>query len=105
MQSVAHRNSPEVHMKRMVLGTSASLVLLIGASACRPRPAAVDGTSASAANRVATMFTDTALFRRLCVEADSGISPEQGRCTPRDQGLQLIRLIPRPEPQRRMPPQ
>jgi hypothetical protein len=34
----------------------------------------------------ATIFTDTALFRRVCAEADSGLTPATARrCTPRDQ--------------------
>src|SRR5687767_2434431 len=40
----------------------------------------------------ATVFTDTALFRRVCAEADSGLNARTaGKCTPRDQSR-------RPEP-------
>ncbi|MDP1858579.1 MAG: hypothetical protein Q8K82_07910 [Gemmatimonadaceae bacterium] len=34
-----------------------------------------------------TVFTDTALFRQNCTEADSGLSARAGRCTPRDQSV------------------
>jgi hypothetical protein len=36
-----------------------------------------------------TVFTDTALFRRVCLEADSGLTPSGARCTPRDQGVRV----------------
>jgi hypothetical protein len=36
-----------------------------------------------------TIFTDTALFRRTCIEADSGLTPAARRCTPRDQGVRV----------------
>jgi hypothetical protein len=36
----------------------------------------------------ARVFADTALFRQVCMEADSGLTPTTaGRCTPRDQRL------------------
>jgi hypothetical protein len=36
-----------------------------------------------------TIFTDTALFRRTCMEADSGLTPAARRCTPRDQRVRV----------------
>lgn len=33
-----------------------------------------------------TVFSDTALYRAQCVEADSGLTAASGRCTLRDQG-------------------
>jgi hypothetical protein len=50
------------------------------------RPAAESPPAAAGAAAGGTVFTDTALFRRTCVEADSGLTPAVGRCTPRDQG-------------------
>ena len=45
-----------------------------------------------------TVFTDTALFRQHCVEADSGLTAKTaGKCTPRDQG---VILRPRDVPRR-----
>jgi quercetin dioxygenase-like cupin family protein len=34
-----------------------------------------------------TIFTDTALYQQVCTQADSGLTPAAGRCTPRDQGV------------------
>ena len=46
----------------------------------------------------ATVFTDTALFRRVCAEADSGLTPATARrCTPRDQS---VRMLPSDTPRR-----
>jgi hypothetical protein len=36
-----------------------------------------------------TVFTDSALFRRVCTQADSGLAPAVGRCTLRDQGVHV----------------
>jgi hypothetical protein len=41
-----------------------------------------------------TVFTDSALFRVMCVEADSGLTARGRRCTPRDQSLLLFRRKP-----------
>ena len=41
----------------------------------------------TAKGAVRTVFTDTALFRQNCTEADSGLSARAGRCTPRDQSV------------------
>lgn len=56
------------------------------AAACAPRPATPRPERAAAARGAATgVFADTALFRRVCIEADSGLTPAARRCTPRDQ--------------------
>lgn len=39
----------------------------------------------------ATVFQDTALFRELCTQADSGLAPSVGRCTLRDQRREIVR--------------
>jgi hypothetical protein len=36
-----------------------------------------------------TIFTDTTVFRRICIEADSGLTPAARRCTPRDQRVRV----------------
>lgn len=36
-----------------------------------------------------SVFTDSALFRRVCIQADSGLTPAAGRCTPRDQSVRI----------------
>ncbi len=47
-------------------------------------------------DNLANVFTDTALFRKVCAEADSGLTAKTaGKCTPRDQSR---RLGPRPRP-------
>ena len=52
------------------------------AKAISPVPSAETATGAAR-----TVFTDTALFRQNCTEADSGLSARAGRCTPRDQSV------------------
>ena len=49
---------------------------------------------AGSSTGIRTVFTDTALFRERCAEADSGLTPKVGRCTPRDQGIRIAQ--PRP---------
>jgi len=75
-----------------------ALLTLLTAAACAPRPAAPHpdrGAVAAHANAVtpaggaATVFTDTALFRRVCLQADSGLTPAARRCTPRDQRVEV----------------
>jgi hypothetical protein len=46
-------------------------------------------TARSSATPPATVFTDTALFRRVCAQADSGLTIAVRRCTPRDPGLRV----------------
>jgi hypothetical protein len=76
------------------------------AGCARKAPPAADSAAGRAAPASAaagaTIFTDTALFRRVCAEADSGLTPATARrCTPRDQGL---RMLPLPsDTQRRVP--
>ena len=56
--------------------------------ACTRPQAPPRAQRAAAAER--TVFTDTALFRRICAEADSGVTATAGRCTPRDQRARPI---------------
>ena len=66
------------------------VVLTTSFAACaRSAPSSVPARPqvTSAANR--TVFNDSALFRRICMEADSGLTPTVGRCTPRDQGVRI----------------
>jgi mannose-6-phosphate isomerase-like protein (cupin superfamily) len=44
-------------------------------------------SSTSSAETGRSIFTDTALYRQVCAQADSGVTPAAGRCTPRDQGV------------------
>ena len=55
------------------------------AVACGPRSAPVGDGGPRPDPRERTVFSDTALYRDRCVEADSGLTPSSGRCTPRDQ--------------------
>ena len=72
------------------LRTSGMGILLLVLAACVPSghsgTVPIGGGSGSAAR---TVFTDTALFRERCVEADSGLTPKIGRCTLRDQGIRI----------------
>ena len=68
------------------------IALALGASDCaRTSQSGAAAGARDSAVHDRTVFTDTALFRRLCVEADSGLSPAIGRCTPRDQSRLPIR--------------
>ena len=58
-----------------------------------PSPAPSARGTATAAR--ATIFTDTALFALHCMQADSGLTPAVGRCTPRDQ-RQPFRVLTSP---------
>jgi len=77
-------------MRRSLRGRGALLPLaLVGvpfALGCGPHrsPARTRATPIAAAER--TVFSDTALYRAQCVEADSGLTAASGRCTLRDQG-------------------
>lgn len=71
-----------------------SLTVAFSVSACARTPTRDNAVGslppAKAASPVAkTVFTDSAMFRQLCTEADSGITLHAGRCTPRDQSLKL----------------
>jgi len=61
------------------------------AGCARHHPPSAVGTSEVSAMGAHTVFTDTAMFRRICTQADSGSTPAIGRCTPRDQGLRIQR--------------
>jgi hypothetical protein len=64
--------------------------------ACSPRrPSATEvGRPGQVGNR--TVFTDTMLYREICAEADSGLTPASGRCTPRDQSVLRRPVTKRP---------
>jgi hypothetical protein len=68
--------------------TVSGIALLAG---CRPQRASAGDGGQPPAAREATVFTDTALYRQLCAEADSGLTPDSRRCTPRDQSRLLVR--------------
>jgi hypothetical protein len=57
-----------------------------------------DGAEAGRPATSASVFTDSALFREHCLEADSGHTVAVRRCTPRDQGH-----APRRPPERDAP--
>ncbi len=67
---------------------------VLTAMACVPsgQSGAVPVAGSSTGGR--TVFTDTALFRERCAEADSGLTPKVGRCTPRDQGIRIAQPKP-----------
>ena len=69
------------------------VVLAVAALAgcARPKPPSAVGVREASATGTHTVFTDTAMFRRVCTQADSGLTPAIGRCTPRDQGLRIQR--------------
>jgi quercetin dioxygenase-like cupin family protein len=46
-----------------------------------------DTRSSSQSDR--SVFTDSARFQQICTEADSGLTPAVGRCTPRDQRVRI----------------
>ena len=65
-------------------------MLIVGLASCagqKPSVPLVSDTQARSADR--TVFNDTALFRIKCSQADSGLTPKVGRCTPRDQRLKI----------------
>lgn len=65
------------------------LALAASATACaRPNagPSAAESAPDSAER---TVFSDTALYRQRCIQADSGLTPASRRCTPRDQGVRV----------------
>jgi hypothetical protein len=55
-------------------------VALAGTTCTRPAERSTGGSASG------TVFTDSALFRQTCLEADSGLTMAAQRCTPRDQG-------------------
>jgi len=69
-----------------------AVVALVTLTACgRPKPPSAPGTREISTTGAHTVFTDTAMFRRICTQADSGLTPAIDRCTPRDQGLRIPR--------------
>lgn len=73
------------------VGLLACLTIL---AACSPHRAALADSNPSAAPHDATVFSDTALYRQVCTEANSGLTPASGRCTPRDQSVRPVRPAP-----------
>ena len=69
----------------------ALLVVSTLAGCARPNPPSAVGAREVSATGTHTVFTDTAMFRRICTQADSGLTPAIGRCTPRDQGIHIQR--------------
>ena len=76
----------------------ASMLAALACAACARTADVPDDARASA-----TVFTDSALFRQNCLEADSGHSMSVQRCTPRNQanqpGERLERQLPESPPQ------
>jgi hypothetical protein len=74
---------------RKSLFVAIGLALAASATACA-RPNAGASAAGSAPDSVArTVFSDTALYRQRCIQADSGLTPASRRCTPRDQGVRV----------------
>ena len=87
------------HRARYACGGLALAALNAGlpAGCAKKAPPAADSgaarteTTGAAAAIGTTVFTDSASFRRVCAEADSGLTPETARrCTPRDQSLRIV---------------
>lgn len=82
------------HQKRRRLSLFPWLPVAFATLACA-RTSARDATAGPVSARqdaragFATVFTDTALFKQLCTEADSGLTPRANRCTPRNQAATL----------------
>jgi hypothetical protein len=76
----------------LLSGMSAVVLLTLVACARGTPPARSEATPAVLVAHPAdtpTVFTDSALFRVMCVEADSGLTARGRRCTPRDQSLRI----------------
>ena len=69
------------------IAAAVSVGLILACTA--PQLARSADAAAKPSTRISTIFTDTALFRRTCIEADSGLTPAIGRCTPRDQRVRI----------------
>ena len=82
----------------------ASLILALPVACNRPTPAPEQSlpTAGPAARVPGAVFRDSALFRALCMEADSirTLAPLPARCTPRDQSRDQrpFPLPPEPRP-------
>jgi hypothetical protein len=83
-------------LRTRAVAAAAAILGLTASAACRPRPDRAADTSQRAAG-ARTVFTDSALYRQVCAEADSGMTPASRRCTPRDQSRSPVRP---PEPRR-----
>lgn len=68
-----------------------AVVACLGSFAACAAPQAVRSTLGTTEKWYShsTIFTDTALFRRTCLEADSGLTLAARRCTPRDQRVRV----------------
>ena len=82
--------------------TSSSKALLLPLSALVCAACARTSETPDEARSSATVFTDTALFRENCLEADSGLTIAVQRCTPRNQANQPGQPLERQPPD---PPQ
>ena len=92
-----------LHTRRVLALAGLGAGVLAGCARKAPATAdsATGAATAAGAAGSATVFTDTAMFRRICAEADSGLTPAMARrCTPRDQSL---RMLPSDTPRRRVP--
>lgn len=79
------RPSSPAHTFTIVAAISVGVIL----ACARPQLVKSGATGAETSKRQGTVFTDTALFRRICLEADSGLTPAVRRCTPRDQRVRV----------------
>ena len=64
-------------------------VALVVSAACAPHTPENAPVSGSASASERTVFTDTALYRLHCLQADSGLTASSRRCTPRDQRVRV----------------
>ena len=69
-----------------VLPVPTGLLGVLFALACGVHQPTARGSAAPIVARERTVFSDSALYRAQCVEADSGLTAASGRCTLRDQG-------------------
>ena len=75
----AHR-ATTAHAGRAGRAVFIGAIALAGTTCARPAERSTNGGASG------TVFTDSALFRQTCLEADSGLTMAAQRCTPRDQG-------------------
>jgi hypothetical protein len=76
-----------VGQRRRLLGASILVVTIVGCA--RPIQPSVGAVVQSPSTAERTVFTDSAIFRRVCTQADSGLTLAIGRCTPRDQRVRI----------------
>ena len=79
------------YFNRRVVAHIIAVVACLGSiGACvAPQGGRTSEAAAQPSNLANTIFTDTALFRRTCLEADSGLTLPARRCTPRDQRVRV----------------